>query len=217
MLEPRQTSATPPDALTAERNGSALAHTEARGSLKYTSPRDLDDLLEMDDLDDESLEAARKPRRWWIVAASGALVFAVIAGFLVVRSQNAKAPVTYQTQTIAQGNLTLTVSGAGPVQAALYNLNFTASGRIAQIDVQVGQTVKAGQTLAKLDTTSLQDSLNQAQLQANSAYYTRAAGHQQLQYRQEPAARLRGPGAEPIPPLAGHVWPRPRTKAGEKA
>ncbi len=171
MLEPRQTSATPPDALTTERNGQAPLQTEARGSLKSSPPRDLDDLLEMDDLDDESLESARKPRRWWLVAASGALVVAVIAGFLVVRSQNAKAPVTYQTQTIAQGNLALTVSGTGPVQAALYNLNFTASGRIAEIDVQVGQTVKAGQTLAKLDTTSLQDSLNQAQLQANSAYY----------------------------------------------
>ena len=171
MLEPRQTSTTPPDALTTERNGPALAQTEARGALKSPPPRDLDDLLDMDDLDGEPLESSGQPRRWWLAAIGVALVVALIAGFLVVRAQGAKAPVSYQTQTIAQGNLALTVSGTGPVQAALYNLNFTASGRIAEIDAQVGQTVKAGQTLAKLDTTALRDSLNQAQLQANSAYY----------------------------------------------
>ena len=171
MLEPRQTQTTPPETETAERNGTPPNQTASRGALNATPPRDLDDLLGMDDLDNEPLEPGGKPRRWWLIATGVALVIALIAGFLVVRAQAAKPPITYQTATIAQGNLALTVSGSGPVQAALYNLNFTSSGRIAQIDVSVGQTVKAGQTLAQLDTTSLQDALNQAQLQANSAYY----------------------------------------------
>ncbi|MFI5272870.1 MAG: efflux RND transporter periplasmic adaptor subunit, partial [Ktedonobacterales bacterium] len=57
-----------------------------------------------------------------------------------------------------------------PVQAALYNLNFAVSGRIAEIDVRVGQQVTNGQVLAKLVTTTLQVALNQAQIQAYSAY-----------------------------------------------
>jgi HlyD family secretion protein len=171
MLEPQQTGTTPPDALTTERNGPAPAQTASRAAPSPTHPHDLDDLLGMDDLSEEPPESGGKRRRWWMVATGAALVVAVIAGGLVVRAQAAKPPVTYQTATISQGNLALTVSGSGPVQAALYNLNFNASGRIAEIDVSVGQHVKAGQTLAKLDTTSLRDALNQAQLQANSAYY----------------------------------------------
>lgn len=154
-----------------EYGGPAPAQSSARSALNTTSSRDLDDLLGMDGLSDEPLESDGKPRRWWMVATGAALIVAIIAGIVVVRAQSTKAPTTYQTQTIAQGNLALTVSGTGPVQAALYNLNFTASGRITEIDVSVGQQVKAGQTLAKLDTTSLQDALKQTQLQANSAYY----------------------------------------------
>jgi RND family efflux transporter MFP subunit len=62
------------------------------------------------------------------------------------------------------------VSGAGPVSADLYNLSFATSGTISEIDVSVGQTVKAGQTLAKLDPTALQNAVSQAQLQAYIAY-----------------------------------------------
>ncbi|HEU0026330.1 MAG TPA: efflux RND transporter periplasmic adaptor subunit [Ktedonobacterales bacterium] len=169
MLEPRQTTDSPPDAT--RRGGSAPAQTSARGAPNQTPSRELDDLLGMDDLSEEPLESPARPRRWWLVATGAALVVTLIAGALVVRAQGAKAPISYQTATISQGNLALTVSGTGPVQAALYNLNFSASGRITEIDVQVGQMVKAGQTLAKLDTTALRDALNQAQLQANSAYF----------------------------------------------
>ena len=171
MLEPRETTETPPDALANARDGNAPTPAATpRAGLSATPARDLDDLLGMDDLSDEPLETGPKARRWWLVAVAAVLIAAVAGGYFVVRAQNAKKPTTYQTATIAQGNLALTVSGTGPVQAALYNLNFTASGKIATIDVSVGQTVKAGQTLATLDTTQLQDALNQARLQVNTAY-----------------------------------------------
>jgi HlyD family secretion protein len=172
MLEPRQTETTPPDALVDEPQtlAKSKAATAARGGLKSAEPLDLDDLLG-DDLSEESLDERGPSRRnWWIAGVSAALVVAVVAGFIVVRSQNTKPPTTYQTATIQQSNLAQTVSGTGPVSAALYNLNFTASGKISAIDVTVGQKVTAGQTLATLDTTQLQDALNQAQLQTNTAW-----------------------------------------------
>ncbi|HEX9038987.1 MAG TPA: efflux RND transporter periplasmic adaptor subunit [Ktedonobacterales bacterium] len=170
MLEPRETTETSPDTLATSSGSGAPTQTATRRDLNATSARDLDDLLGMDDLSDEPPQTSR-PRRWWLVAIGAALVVALLGGFFVVRAQGAKKPTTYQTATISEGNLALPVSGTGPVQAALYNLNFDASGRIATIDVSVGQTVKAGQTLATLDTTALRDALNQAQLQVNTAYY----------------------------------------------
>lgn len=172
MLEPRETDAPPPDSANAR---AAVAEKSARGgerdNLSATESRDLDDLLGLDG-DDDELNSSTAPsrRRWWIAGVAIALVVALIAGFLVVRARAAKPPTTYQTATISTGNLAQTVGGSGPVQAALYNLNFTASGKVAAIDVSVGQSVSAGQTLASLDTTQLQDALNQAQLQANTAW-----------------------------------------------
>jgi HlyD family secretion protein len=170
MLEPRETTETPPDARVADRDGAMSPSAAARGGLKSTPARDLDDLLGAGDFSDEPLERRRVPRRWLLAGVGALLIVALLVGFFVVRARAAKAPTTYQTATIAQSNLTVSVSGAGPVQAALYNLNFTASGRIATIAVSVGQTVKAGQALATLDTTQLRDALNQAQLQANIAF-----------------------------------------------
>jgi len=116
----------------------------------------------------------RRPwwRRRWLRLVSGAMLVALVAATAVVvmNARAAAKPVTYQTQTVAQGNLALTVTGTGPVQAATYNFNFAVSGRIAEIDVKVGQAVKVDQVLAKLDTTQLQDALNSAQIQANEAF-----------------------------------------------
>ncbi|HEY6409407.1 MAG TPA: efflux RND transporter periplasmic adaptor subunit, partial [Ktedonobacteraceae bacterium] len=44
----------------------------------------------------------------------------------------------------------------------VYNLVFTGTGKIAEIDVSVGQSVVENQVLAKLDKTSLQDAVDQA-------------------------------------------------------
>jgi RND family efflux transporter MFP subunit len=173
MLEPRQTKTAAPDETHTETQPPVRAKSasSAHNDLKTAGPLDLDELFS-DDLSDESLDevGGSNKRKWWVVGVAAVLIVAVIAGFFVVRSRNAKPPTTYQTATIAQGNLAETVTGTGPVSAALYNLNFTASGKIATINITIGQQVKAGQVLAKLDTTQLQDSLNQAQIQANTAW-----------------------------------------------
>jgi len=94
----------------------------------------------------------------------------ILAGFLAFFLYlGRQRPITYQFQQAIQGNFSLTVSATGPLQSAIYNLVFTGTGTISEIDVSVGQTVTKGQVLAKLNKTSLQDAVNTAQAGVLSA------------------------------------------------
>lgn len=130
------------------------------------------DLLGFSDDDDELVISSPVAwwRRRWVAVVAAVVLIAIVASLIGARLASAQQPTTYQYGTARQGNLALTVSGTGPIQANLYNLSFAISGTVSEIDVHVGQTVKAGQTLAKLDSTSLQNAVNQEQLQAYIAY-----------------------------------------------
>ncbi|HEU4784338.1 MAG TPA: efflux RND transporter periplasmic adaptor subunit, partial [Ktedonobacterales bacterium] len=134
----------------------------------------LHDDLDLLEFDNDEGETTPLPTPWWrhrwVPIVSGVIVVAVVASIVGARMASAQKATTYQYGTVRQGNLALTVSGTGPVSANLYNLSFATSGTISQIDVSVGQTVKAGQTLAKLDPTALENAVSQAQLQAYIAY-----------------------------------------------
>jgi HlyD family secretion protein len=98
------------------------------------------------------------------------VVLLILAGFLALfLIRGRQRHVTYQFQKVTQGDFSLTVSATGPLQSSVYNLVFTGTGKIAEIDVTVGQTVHKGQVLAKLDKTSLQDAVNAAQAGVLSA------------------------------------------------
>lgn len=127
--------------------------------------------------DDEPLVAEQEKKPWWrdrrwIIGIS-ALVIAAIVGLILYNVAGARAQrVTYQQQALRQGNLVLTVGATGPVQGSAYNATFATSGRVAEIDAKVGQHVNAGQQLAKLDTSALNDALRQAQAQKDQAWWT---------------------------------------------
>jgi HlyD family secretion protein len=72
---------------------------------------------------------------------------------------------TYQNIPVTQGNLVLTATATGSVQANTYDADFSTRGTLAAIYVHVGQQVHAGQKLAQLNTTALQDALKVAQTQ----------------------------------------------------
>lgn len=137
------------------------------------------DLLDLpnfndDDADSGDEEALAAKRPWWrqprwIAIVSGVLIVVLLLTVPMIVRGMSKTTVTYSTAQVTQGNLTVTVSATGPVSSAIYDVNFSGSGKLAEIDVKLGQQVKAGQTLAKLDKTSLQDALNSAQAQVNSA------------------------------------------------
>lgn len=100
-------------------------------------------------------------RRVFIVIALVAV--AGLAGGGVLLTHKAAAP-DYQTRKAALGTVTQTVSLAGNVApVGEVDLDFGTSGKVASIDVAVGQQVTAGETLAGLDTSSLQGALTQAQ------------------------------------------------------
>lgn len=119
-----------------------------------------------DDGDDERSELeqnrARRRRRAIVIALVLLIIILVPIAFFALRGLRARNLI-YQYKEVTQGNIALNVSATGPVEGTIYNADFLATGRVTEIDVKVGQQVKAGQTLAKIDSTALQDALKQAQ------------------------------------------------------
>ena len=108
------------------------------------------------------------------------ILLIIIALIVFWRLQTGATPTTAPTTaTVSQGNLTLSVSGNGSAAAArTVDLPFQQAGQVTSVEVKVGDQVKAGQTLAQLDTADLQLQLQQAQatLKAAQAKLDQAKG-----------------------------------------
>jgi multidrug efflux pump subunit AcrA (membrane-fusion protein) len=82
----------------------------------------------------------------------------------------ATATAAQRTAVIGSGTVMSTISTSGNVTAPNnINVNFATSGKIAQIAVTVGQKVKKGDVLGKLDSTAAQASVDSAKAQLASA------------------------------------------------
>ena len=128
----------------------------------------------------------RRPPRWrWVLPL--ALIVIVAAGAVLWytgqwqtlqrRLLGQSTAVTYQTTTVAKGTISDTVGATGPVAAAqTLPLSFKQSGKLAAVNVQVGQKVNKGDVLAQIDTTDLQAALDQAKanLQQAQANFNKA-------------------------------------------
>jgi multidrug efflux pump subunit AcrA (membrane-fusion protein) len=89
------------------------------------------------------------------------LVFLIVHDVFVPASPAAAA---VNTSTVTRGSVMSAVTGTGTVSPATQqNVSFGASGTVSEIDVKAGDKVSAGQTLAKIDPTTLQQALTQAQ------------------------------------------------------
>ncbi len=90
------------------------------------------------------------------------LIAAIAAWSTVALRSNASG--TYQTQTVAQQDLTQTVTASGTVNPQnTVTVGTQVSGAISAIYVDYNSKVRKGQVLAKLDTSQLQVQLQQAQ------------------------------------------------------
>jgi multidrug resistance efflux pump len=70
-----------------------------------------------------------------------------------------------QTATVDTGSIILSASGTGSlISNSERQLGFDGSGTLTELDASVGDQVTAGQVLAKIDPTSAQQQLEQAQL-----------------------------------------------------
>ncbi len=98
--------------------------------------------------------------RWRVVIL---LLLAMTAGGAVYRSVAAPVAPAYRTVTIQRGDIAQTVRITGTVDPATdTRVAFKIPGRLAETLVSVGQSVSAGQTLARLDASDLQLALAQA-------------------------------------------------------
>jgi HlyD family secretion protein len=112
-------------------------------------------------------QAKQSQSRWLALPVLLTIMAAVVFWMLPARL----APVTATTTaTVSQGSLTTVVSGSGSVATARsVDLSFQQSSTVTAVNVAVSDTVKAGQTLATIDTKDLQLALQQAQASLKAA------------------------------------------------
>jgi membrane fusion protein, macrolide-specific efflux system len=78
--------------------------------------------------------------------------------------------VTTEVVKVTTGTMKQTVAASGTIEpTTTADLNFGASGKVTAVNVVAGQTVTAGQVLATVDSTALQDDVNSAQSSLTSA------------------------------------------------
>jgi HlyD family secretion protein len=108
-------------------------------------------------------------RIWIIVLGLIALLLAaLIARDIFVPSTPTASQV--RTATVAEGTVRSSVTGTGSVEPAQQlNVGFKTAGQLIEVDVHAGDHVAAGQLLARIDPTSAQQALEQAQANLQSA------------------------------------------------
>lgn len=87
------------------------------------------------------------------------------------RAQSSSVPTsTLQTARVRRGDLVLSATGAGTIIAAdEVNLGFSTSGVLTELNVQVGDKVKKGDVLARIDDLEARKAVTSAQLQVSKA------------------------------------------------
>ncbi len=119
-----------------------------------------------------------------IIGAVVVVIIALVAVFgWQTMTANAAATTSHlQTATVQPGTLVATVNAAGNVSAPQSAaISFQTSGVVAQVNVQVGDSVKKGQVLMKLDTSDLELALKSAQANLASAQANYDANTSNLQ------------------------------------
>lgn len=103
-------------------------------------------------------------------------------GLTIGADSSSAAAKKVSTGKVTKGNLTVGLVEDGRINRSFTNLNFSVSGTIKTINVQVGQSVKAGDTLASLDDTTLKQTVSTAQSKLNmdTAQYNAAVAAHKL-------------------------------------
>lgn len=110
----------------------------------------------------------RKNRKWLFIGGGVILLTLCLVGFLVVRNgmQNAQAQLagTGEVVTAFVGDLSSGTTATGQVEARrTAQLTLASSGTVADVAVQVGDVVEAGDVLLQLDTTDLERAVANAE------------------------------------------------------
>ena len=111
---------------------------------------------------------------WFSPLRVGVVVILLVAALVAWDLARGSSPM-YRTSVVGTGTVAASLDSVGtitPVNQA--DLNFNVSGTVSAVDVTVGQTVTAGQTLASLDGAALNATVLSAQASLASAQATLA-------------------------------------------
>jgi multidrug efflux pump subunit AcrA (membrane-fusion protein) len=104
-----------------------------------------------------------KRRALWVNLAIGVAIV-IVLGLIVALLRPGSNPVEQRTVSVARGDLISTVTASGTVRrAGIVDLAFATAGTITEVDVELGDTVVAGDLLAVVDDTSALQQLASAE------------------------------------------------------
>jgi HlyD family secretion protein len=111
-----------------------------------------------------ALLAEPTPRAWYrrgLFWAGSALILLTAVGLWYWQARrSAEAGLSYITQTVARGNLTLTVTANGTLQPTRsINIGSELSGTVLKVNVDVNDRLEKGQVLVELDPSKLRDQI----------------------------------------------------------
>ena len=114
------------------------------------------------------------PLKKSVVINSSLAILIIAAGigayFVLNPPTSSTAAGTQLTTTVQQGEVSSTITASGSVAPlGETTTSFAVSGTIATVNVALGQTVTAGAVLGTLQTSTLQQTLNDAYTQLSQA------------------------------------------------
>jgi membrane fusion protein, macrolide-specific efflux system len=93
--------------------------------------------------------------------------------FVLPKSASGSGDATQLTSTVQQGVVSNSITASGQIDAEReVNANFKVSGTVSTIKVTLGDTVKKGDTLATVGTSTLKKSVSTAKSDLNDAWAT---------------------------------------------
>jgi multidrug efflux pump subunit AcrA (membrane-fusion protein) len=105
-----------------------------------------------------------------VLSIAGALVVVTAVVVAFAMHGGGAAPATPTTTKVLRGTVTLAVSASGTVSSTqTRGLSFSVSGTVTEVNVKAGDTVTAGQVLARIDPTDAQAAVDSAQSRVNDA------------------------------------------------
>jgi HlyD family secretion protein len=114
-----------------------------------------------------------RPRRWILtavfvlLAAGGVVWYSLSKGTTAQAQSSSKTATVTQNVAVKRGDLNLSATGSGSLVAnQSVDLSFSTTGLVTELNVKIGDMVKKGQVLARMDKAEVLDaSLSSAQLQ----------------------------------------------------
>ncbi|WP_062312968.1 efflux RND transporter periplasmic adaptor subunit [Demequina rhizosphaerae] len=108
-------------------------------------------------------QAAELVRSWRLRLIAAPVAVGAVAAVAVLTG-GSSASATYRTASVESGDVTQTLTATGAIASATQeDLAFQVDGTVAKVKVAEGDTVEAGDVLARLDTSDLEDAVAEAE------------------------------------------------------